>query len=159
MRVGIGFDIHRLKEQEKLILGGVEIQYKMGLVGHSDADVLTHALIDAILGALGKGDIGQHFPDNEEIYRGINSLILLKEVYALMKKNNFKLNNADLILIAQKPKVSSYSEKIVRNFCDILCVDSNRINFKATTSENIGFIGREEGMAAKAIVSLIENEK
>lgn len=158
MRVGMGYDIHPLKKGEKLILGGVEIPFEYGLEGHSDADILTHALMDAILGAMARGDIGQHFPDNDDKYENIKSLKLLKKVKCLMQEEKFILNNADLILIAERPRIKPYSKKIITNLCEVLAVQKNKVNFKATTSEKIGFVGREEGMAAKAIVSLQEEK-
>ncbi len=154
MRVGLGYDIHKLIKGERLVIGGVYIPFEKGLKGHSDADVLTHALMDAILGALGKGDIGRWFPDNDDKYRGIDSLILLQKVYSIMKEENYRVNNIDLILVAEKPKIMPFSEKIIDNISDKLNTNPDRINFKATTAEKLGFVGREEGMSAEAIVSL-----
>lgn len=156
MRIGIGFDVHRLvKGERKLILGGTEIPFDYYLKGHSDADVLTHALIDAILGALGEGDIGQHFPDNEEMYRDISSLKLLSQIAILIKEKKYRLNNADLILIAQKPRMADYRSQIADNLSRVLKIESSRINFKATTTERLGVIGEGRGIAAQAIVSLL----
>ena len=154
MKVGLGYDIHRLQKGEKLILGGVEIPFDSGLQGHSDADVLTHALIDALLGAMGMGDIGQHFPDSEQQYHNISSLVLLEKVYEIMLEEKYELNNADLILVAEKPKITPFSESIVSNLSDKLNTEQQKINFKATTAERLGFIGKGQGMSAKAIVSL-----
>lgn len=155
MRVGIGFDVHPLVRGETLIIGGVHIPAERGLQGHSDADVLTHALIDAILGALGRGDLGQHFPDTEEEYKGINSLLLLERVFKLMQADCYRINNIDLVIMAQVPKMSPYYEEIKRNYGQVLELNHTQINLKATTTERLGFIGREEGIAAQAIVSLV----
>ncbi len=155
MRVGIGFDVHPLVRGETLIIGGVNIPAERGLQGHSDADVLTHALIDAILGALGRGDLGQHFPDTEEEYKGINSLLLLERVFSLMQADCYQINNIDLVIMAQVPKMSPYYEEIKRNYAQVLELNHRQINLKATTTERLGFIGREEGIAAQAIVSLV----
>ena len=154
MKVGLGYDIHRLQKGEKLILGGVEIPFDSGLQGHSDADVLTHALIDALRGAMGMGDIGQRFPDSEQQYHNISSLVLLEKVYEIMLEEKYELNNADLILVAEKPKITPFSESIVSNLSDKLNTEQQKINFKATTAERLGFIGKGQGMSAKAIVSL-----
>lgn len=156
IRVGIGFDVHPLKKGESLIIGGVEVSSEYGLTGHSDADVLTHALMDALLGAMAMGDIGQHFPDTDEKYKDINSLILLKKVYKLIRGYGYKINNIDLIILAEYPKMSPYYKEIVNNYCQILNLEKNRINVKATTTEKLGFIGRKEGIAAQAIVSIVE---
>lgn len=155
MRVGIGFDVHPLVRGETLIIGGVHIPAERGLQGHSDADVLTHALIDAILGALGRGDLGQHFPDTEEEYKGINSMLLLERVFSLMQADCYRINNIDLVIMAQVPKMSPYYEEIKRNYAQVLELNHRQINLKATTTERLGFIGREEGIAAQAIVSLV----
>lgn len=155
MRVGIGFDVHPLVRGETLIIGGVHIPAERGLQGHSDADVLTHALIDAILGALGRGDLGQHFPDTEEEYKGINSLLLLERVFKLMQADCYRINNIDLVIMAQVPKMSPYYKEIKRNYAQVLELNHTQINLKATTTERLGFIGREEGIAAQAIVSLV----
>lgn len=156
MKVGIGFDVHPFKKDRNLILGGIQIEYEFGLYGHSDADVLTHALMDAILGALGAGDIGQHFPDDDPQYRDIDSMILLDRVHSLMKKKKYLLNNADLIIMAETPRIASYRHKIIENLGKRLNAPVDRINIKATTTEGLGFVGRKEGIAAQAIVSLIK---
>ncbi|MDI3548767.1 MAG: 2-C-methyl-D-erythritol 2,4-cyclodiphosphate synthase [Halanaerobiales bacterium] len=158
MRVGIGFDVHALKRGESLIIGGVHIPSESGLKGHSDADVLTHALIDALLGAMGRGDIGQHFPDQDEQYKDISSLLLLERVYNLLSAEDYKINNIDLIIMAESPKMTPYYEEMKENYSRVLKLDKSRINLKATTTEKLGFIGRKEGIAAQAIVSLAEFE-
>lgn len=153
-RVGFGYDVHRLVEERPLILGGVKIPYIKGLSGYSDADVLTHAVIDAILGALGKGDIGQHFPDSDPAYKGADSLFLLKEVVMLANDERFKVNNLDATIVAQKPKLSKYLNEMEDRLSVVLEVDPQKINVKATTTEGLGFYGREEGLAAYAVVTL-----
>ncbi|MDP3387686.1 MAG: 2-C-methyl-D-erythritol 2,4-cyclodiphosphate synthase [Eubacteriales bacterium] len=158
MRVGIGYDVHRLIEGRDFILGGVKIPHEKGLLGHSDADVLTHAIIDAILGAMAEGDIGMLFPDFDQTYKGISSLILLKRVISLMKKNQYEIENIDTVIIAEKPKISSFKNEIKLNLCDILGINANQLNIKATTTEKLGFIGREEGIAAQCIVLLTKKE-
>ncbi len=154
MRVGIGYDIHKLSKEEDLILGGVSIPHFKGLVGHSDADVLTHALIDALLGAAALGDIGSHFPDNDSQYKNISSLTLLKKTVDLLKERKYNINNVDLIIIAEKPKISNYKDNIISNLRSIMELEVDDINLKATTAEKLGFVGREEGIAAKAAVTL-----
>ena len=153
-RVGIGYDVHRLVKGRDLILGGVPIAHDKGLLGYSDADVLIHAIIDAILGALGKGDIGQHFPDSDPAYRGADSIILLREVLSLVHKEGFSLNNLDASIIAQKPKLTAYlgaMKERITSVVDEPCA----VNIKATTTEGLGFCGREEGIGACAVVSLL----
>lgn len=155
MRVGIGYDIHRLKEKNNLILGGIEIPHSKGLIGHSDADVLIHSLIDSLLGAVGLGDIGSHFPDTDPQYKDISSIILLKKTMNLLKEKKYKINNIDLIIIAEDPKIYPYKEEIVSNIADILKLKEGQINLKATTTEGLGPIGHKKGIAVKAIVSII----
>ena len=155
MRVGIGYDIHRLEEGTDLILGGVKFSYKKGLAGHSDADVLIHALIDALLGAAALGDIGSHFPDDDPEYKNISSLILLKKTVDLLKNKKYNINNVDLIIIAEKPKISPHSSKIISTLSKVLQVEEEKVNLKATTAEGLGFVGEKKGIAAKAIVSII----
>ena len=155
LRIGIGYDVHRLVEGRKLILGGVDIPFEKGLLGHSDADVLTHAICDAILGALGLGDIGRHFPDSDPEYKGISSLILLEYVVTRMQQQNYKIGNVDSILVAEKPRLSSYIEQMRIILAEVLQTSSDRVNIKATTTEKLGFTGREEGIAAQAIVNLV----
>lgn len=154
MRVGIGYDVHQIKKNGPLFLGGVKINLPYGLKGHSDADVLIHALIDAILGAIGEGDIGNMFPDTERRYKDIKSTKLLNTVYNFMLNKNYELINADLILIAEKPKINVYKEKIETKLGNILKTDSKNINLKATTTEGLGYIGRKEGIGAQAVVLL-----
>ncbi|MDI3476681.1 MAG: 2-C-methyl-D-erythritol 2,4-cyclodiphosphate synthase [Thermoanaerobacterium sp.] len=155
MRVGIGYDVHKLEVGRKLILGGVQIPYEKGLLGHSDADVLIHAVIDGILGAAGLGDIGTHFPDSEWIYKDIDSTVLLKKTMDLIK-GKFAINNIDCIVVAQEPKLSPYKDAIGRNLSKVLNIGIDRVNIKAKTEEGLGFTGRKEGISAYAIVSLIE---
>ena len=154
MRVGIGYDIHRLEEKNDLVLGGVNISYKKGLVGHSDADVLVHSLIDALLGAVGLGDIGTYFPDTDPRYENISSMKLLEKTVDLLQEENYYVNNVDLLIIAESPKLSPYREQMVANIAGVLNVEVSRVNLKATTAEGLGFVGKEEGIAAKAIVSV-----
>ena len=158
-RVGFGYDVHRLVEGKALILGGVKIPNDKGLLGYSDADVLVHAVIDAILGALGKGDIGQHFPDNDPAYRGADSLILLKEIVDLAHAKGFIVNNLDASIIAQKPKLTPYVNDMKERLSTVLEVDPDVLNVKATTTEGLGFCGRDEGVAAYAVVSLEYDDK
>jgi ygbB family len=154
MRVGLGYDVHRLVEGRDLILGGVKIPYEKGLLGHSDADVLLHALADALLGAAALGDIGRHFPDTDERYRGISSLILLEKAYTLVKERGYSLGNADMVLILQKPKLKEYIPFMEENIAGALSCEKERISVKATTEEGLGFTGQGEGVSAKAIVLL-----
>jgi len=156
MKVGIGYDIHRLATGRKLVLGGVEIPFEKGLLGHSDADVLVHSTCDAILGALGKGDIGGHFPDTDPKYKDISSLILLKKVCEIMAKANFRVNNLDSIIIAENPHLSPYIEEMAKNISKVVKIGRELINIKATTNEKLGAIGQGEGIAAYTIVSLRE---
>ena len=158
MRIGHGYDVHKLVPERKLILGGVEIPHTLGLLGHSDADVLLHAVMDAILGALALGDIGKHFPDTDDKYKGISSLHLLTCVNKLMRDVGGSVVNIDATLILQKPKVAPYIEKMRENIAFALACDKSKINVKATTEEHLGFTGREEGISAHAVV-LIEVKK
>lgn len=155
LRIGHGYDVHRLVTGRKLILGGVEISYEKGLEGHSDADVLTHAVMDALLGACGLGDIGQHFPDSDERYRNISSLALLDHVAALLAERGFAVVNVDVTLIAQAPKVGPYRRRMAEQLSAHLGIDVGQINIKATTEEHLGFTGSGEGMACHA-VALVE---
>ena len=157
IRVGNGYDVHRLVEDRKLILGGVDVPHSMGLDGHSDADVLVHALCDALLGAVGAGDIGKHFPDTDPKWKGISSLHLLKEVMRMCK--GFKLANADSVIVAQKPKLAPYIPEMKKNIAAILDVEADQINIKATTTERLGFAGREEGISAYAVALLVKNDR
>jgi 2-C-methyl-D-erythritol 4-phosphate cytidylyltransferase/2-C-methyl-D-erythritol 2,4-cyclodiphosphate synthase len=153
-RVGLGFDVHRLVNGRRLVLGGVDIPYEKGLLGHSDADVLTHALMDALLGAAGLGDIGRHFPDTNEEYRGISSLILLSRVKESLDENFYKVGNVDITVIAEKPKIRPYLEEMTTNIAEVLDVEKSRINIKGTTTEKLGFVGRGDGIACEVVVSL-----
>jgi 2-C-methyl-D-erythritol 2,4-cyclodiphosphate synthase len=156
MRIGHGYDVHRLVSERKLILCGVEIPYEKGLLGHSDADVAVHALMDAMLGAAALGDIGRHFPDNDMRYKGIDSLLLLNIVNEKITEAGFRLGNADITIIAQRPKLSSYIAQMVEKTAEILKTDIKNINVKATTEEGLGFTGSGEGIAAHAVVLLEE---
>lgn len=151
MRVGMGYDVHRLVEGRKLIIGGVEIPYEKGLLGHSDADVLLHAIMDALLGAAALGDIGKHFPDNDDRYKGISSLELLRQVGKLLDEKNYVIENIDATIIAQKPKMRPYIDEMRKNIADTLKLDIDRVNVKATTEEGLGFTGKKEGISAQAI--------
>ena len=153
-RVGTGFDVHQLTEGRPLILGGVEIPFERGLLGHSDADVLIHALMDALLGAAAMGDIGQHFPDTDDQYKGISSMVLLEKVKALIDEEFYKISNVDITLMAQRPKIKSFIGDMKRNIATALDIDENRVNIKGTTTEKLGFVGREEGIAAQAVCLL-----
>ncbi len=155
MRIGHGYDVHRLTEGRKLILGGVEIPYEKGLLGHSDADVLTHAVMDALLGAAGLGDIGRHFPDNDDRFLGADSLLLLKEVCRLLSVKGYRIGNVDVTVIAQRPKLMQFIPEMRRNLAGVMNVDEDAVNVKATTEEKLGFTGEGLGIAAHA-VALIE---
>lgn len=155
IRIGHGYDVHKLVEGRKLIIGGVKIPHEKGLLGHSDADVLLHAICDALLGAAAKGDIGCLFPDNDEKYKGADSLELLKEVVNVLKSDGYSVNNIDATLIAQKPKMRPYIEKMAENISSACGIPSEYVSVKATTEEHLGFTGREEGISAHA-VCLIE---
>lgn len=157
MRVGIGYDVHKLVRNRKLIIGGVDIPYEKGLLGHSDGDVLLHAIKDSILGAAALGDIGKHFPDTDPKYKGANSLELLKEVSILIDLKGYVINNLDAIIIAEKPKMAAYIEEMRKNIGSALRIEIDRINIKATTTEGLGFVGIGKGIAAKSIASI--NEK
>ena len=154
MRIGHGYDVHRLVEGRKLILGGVEIPWEKGLLGHSDADVLTHAVRDALLGAAALGDIGQHFPDRDPKYAGINSLLLLDKVAKLLKENGWQVGNIDATVIAQRPKLAPHLPQMRQNLAERLGIDVGQVSIKATTEEGLGFTGRGEGMAAHAVCLL-----
>lgn len=154
IKVGIGYDIHRLARGRKLILGGVKIEFPKGLLGHSDGDILTHAIVDAILGALGKGDIGLHFPDTDAKYKDISSLILLKETIKLLIKSKYRINNLDTIIIAESPKIAPDAERIKEKLAPLLKVNKKLINIKAKTNEGIGEIGQGKAISALAIVSI-----
>ena len=157
MRIGTGYDVHRLVEGRKLILGGVEIPYEKGLLGHSDADVLLHAVMDAVLGAAALGDIGKHFPDKDPQYEGISSLELAGRVRALLDEAGWKIGNIDATVICQKPKLAPYIGKMQKNIADAFCTEPSRVSVKATTEEGLGFTGRSEGIAVQA-AALIEEK-
>lgn len=157
MRIGMGYDVHQLAEDRKLILGGVEIPWKRGLLGHSDADVLLHAIMDAMLGAAALGDIGKHFPDSDPAYKGISSLLLLKRVGELLNEHGYQVGNLDATIIAQRPKMAPHIEKMRENIAGTLGIAESQVNVKATTEEHLGFTGREEGIASQAVCLLIEN--
>ena len=155
MRIGQGYDVHRLVEGRDLILGGVTVPYEKGLLGHSDADVLVHAVMDALLGAAALGDIGQHFPDTDPKYKGISSIALLKEVGALLEKEGYIIENIDATIIAQRPKLAAYRPQMAKNIAEDCCLPLSAVNVKATTEEGLGFTGALEGISAHA-VCLIE---
>ena len=155
-RIGRGYDVHRLVEERKLILGGVTIPYEKGLLGHSDADVLIHAVMDALLGAAALGDIGKLFPDNDPAYKGADSRKLLRHVVSVLKEHGFGIGNVDATLVAQRPKVAPYILKMRENIASDLGVDISRVNVKATTEEHLGFTGSGEGMAAHAVTLIFE---
>ncbi len=154
MRIGHGYDVHRLVSERKLILGGVEIPYPLGLLGHSDADVLLHALCDAILGALGEGDIGRHFPDSDAVFKGISSLKLLREVMVLARRKGYVIGNLDVTVVAQRPKLAPYIPAMVERIAIACECEPERVNVKATTTEELGFEGRGEGISSHAVVLL-----
>ncbi len=158
MRIGMGYDVHRLTENRKLILGGVEIPYEKGLLGHSDADVLLHAIMDALLGAAALGDIGKHFPDTDSAYKGISSILLLEHVGRLLEAEGIKIGNIDATVIAQRPKLAPYIMNMRENIAKALNIDIQQINVKATTEEGLGFTGEGLGSASNAIC-LVEKEK
>lgn len=154
MRIGMGYDVHKLVKDRKLILGGVTIPYELGLLGHSDADVLVHAIMDALLGAAALGDIGKHFPDTDEKYKGISSIKLLKHVGQLLKENNFTIGNIDATVICQRPKLAPYREQMVENIAQALEIEKSQVCVKATTEEGLGFTGEGKGISSQAIVLL-----
>lgn len=154
MRVGLGYDVHKLVEDRDLILGGVKVPHTLGLLGHSDADVLVHAIMDALLGAAALGDIGKHFPDTDMAYKGADSMKLMARVRELIEEKGYVIENIDATIIAQKPKLRPYIDQMEENIAQVLHIERDQINVKATTEERLGFTGREEGMAAQAICSL-----
>ena len=159
MRVGMGYDVHKLVEGRKLILGGVEIEHTLGLLGHSDADVLVHAIMDALLGAAALGDIGKHFPDTDSKYKGISSMKLLEHVKNLLEEHGYIVENIDATVIPQKPKLRPFIEQMEQNVADTLKIAKEQISIKATTEEGLGFSGREEGIASQAICLLNERKE
>ena len=154
MRIGQGYDVHKLVEGRDLILGGVTVPYEKGLLGHSDADVLVHAVMDALLGAAALGDIGQHFPDTDPKYKGISSIALLKEVGALLEKEGYIIENIDATIIAQRPKLATYRPQMAKNIAEALHLEVNQVSVKATTEEGLGFTGSGEGISSQAITLL-----
>ena len=154
MRIGQGYEVHRLVEGRKLIIGGVDIPYEKGLLGHSDADVLLHAVMDALLGAAALGDIGQHFPDSDERYKGISSIALLKEVGKILQENGYMIENIDSTVIAQRPKLLPYRPQMAENIAAALGIEKEQVSVKATTEEGLGFTGTGEGISAQAIALL-----
>jgi len=155
MKIGHGFDVHRFGEGDHVILGGVKIPYRRGLIAHSDGDVVLHALCDALLGAVALGDIGYHFPDTESAWEGVESRVLLQKVYALVKKQGYKLGNADMTIVAQAPRLAKHISVMRENIAKVLDCLVDTINIKATTTEKLGFEGREEGISAHAVVLVI----
>ena len=154
-RIGFGYDVHPLVEGRSLILGGLEVPHDLGLLGHSDADVLTHAIMDATLGALAMGDIGQHFPDEDPAYKDMESLLMLKRIMDWVEEKGFRVNNVDTTIVAQKPKLAPHISAMKERLSEILEISPDQINIKATTTEGLGFCGRQEGIEAYAVVSLV----
>lgn len=159
MRVGMGYDVHRLTEDRDLILGGVKIDWEKGLLGHSDADVLIHAVMDALLGAAALGDIGKHFPDTDPVYKGISSILLLEHVTKLLREHHYEIGNIDATIIAQKPKMAPHIPQMRANMAKAMGIIESQLNIKATTEEKLGFTGREEGIASQAICLLNERKE
>ncbi len=155
-RIGFGYDVHRLVEGRRLIIGGIDIPWERGLLGHSDADVLVHAMMDSILGALGKGDIGRHFPDTDPAFKDKDSILMLQEVMLMVKKDGYIVNNIDSTIVAQKPRLSPYIDQMRERLSGVLNIDAGSVNIKATTTEGMGFAGRGEGIEAFSFVSLIK---
>lgn len=158
MRIGLGYDVHKLVEGRPLIIGGVNVPHEKGLLGHSDADVLIHAIMDGMLGALALGDIGKHFPDNDEKYKGADSMKLLQCVNELIEEKGYKINNIDSIIIAQSPKMAPHIEQMRKNIANVLNTDIDNISVKATTEEGLGFTGKKEGIASQSICLLIKEQ-
>lgn len=156
MRIGHGYDVHKLIEGRKLILGGIEVPHTLGLLGHSDADVLTHAVMDALLGAAALGDIGQHFPDNDDRYLGADSTVLLGYVMELIREKGYRVGNVDATIIAQKPKLMPYLPLMRKKLADVMEIQEDQLNLKATTEEQLGFTGRQEGISAHCVCLLEE---
>lgn len=154
MRIGHGYDVHRFASGRKLVIGGVEIQHEKGLLGHSDADVLLHAVCDAMLGAAGLGDIGRHFPDSDDRYRGISSLVLLQTVNRLLGEHGFRVYNIDATIVAERPRMSPHIHAMVENIASTIGVEAAAVNIKATTTEGLGFAGRGDGIAAYAVCTI-----
>lgn len=158
LKIGFGYDVHQLVEDRKLIIGGVDIPFEKGLLGHSDADVLVHSIMDSILGALALGDIGKHFPDTDDKYKDISSIHLLANVYELMNELGYSIGNIDATIVAQRPKIAPYIESMKKIIADVLHMPINSINIKATTTEWLGFVGREEGISSYSVCLLQKNE-
>lgn len=156
MRIGHGYDVHKLVEGRKLILGGIEVPHTLGLLGHSDADVLTHAIMDSILGAAALGDIGQHFPDNDDRYLGADSTVLLRYVMELIREKGYWIGNLDATVIAQKPKLMPYLPQMRKKLVEVMEISEDRLNLKATTEEHLGFTGRQEGISSHCVCLLEE---
>ena len=154
MRIGFGYDSHRLVEGRKLVIGGMEIHHEKGLLGHSDADVLVHAICDAIIGAIGAGDMGKHFPDTDPAYMGISSLILLQQVGVMAEEKGFRVNNIDSTVILERPKLLGYTYEMASNIANVLNISVDVVNVKAKTNEGMGFLGRDEGIVAFAVVTV-----
>ena len=150
-RIGHGYDVHRLEAGEKFIIGGIDLDHNKGAVGHSDADIVIHVICDSILGSVSDGDIGKHFPDTDEKYKGIDSKKLLIEVMKILNEKNYEINNIDVTILLEKPKLRSYIEKMVAALCDVMKIDKKKLSIKATTTEGLGFIGRQEGVAAHCV--------
>ncbi|MFC1477066.1 2-C-methyl-D-erythritol 2,4-cyclodiphosphate synthase [candidate division KSB1 bacterium] len=155
MRVGIGYDAHRLVKERKLVLGGVEIPHEKGLLGHSDADVLAHAVSDALLGAAALGDIGKHFPDTDPQYKGVSSLLLLEKIARMLNEKGWTITNVDTVLVMQEPRIGPYADQMRRNIAKALTIEADRVSIKATTTETMGFEGKKEGISAHAVCLLI----
>lgn len=158
VRIGTGYDVHRLKQGRKLIIGGVDIPFEQGLLGHSDADVLLHAVCDALLGAAGLGDIGRHFPDSDQRYKGISSLKLLGEVRSLLEQKGFLVNNIDSTIVAERPRMAPHIPAMIGNIAAAVRMDVSAVNVKATTTEGLGFAGKGEGIAAYAVCSIVSSQ-
>lgn len=158
MRVGMGYDVHKLVEGRDLIIGGINIPYEKGLLGHSDADVLIHAIMDALIGAMGKGDIGKHFPDNNNDFKGISSLNLLEKVRMLLEEENYKICNIDSTIIAQKPKMADHIQSMRKKISETLLINVDKINIKATTEEKLGFTGSGQGISSQAVCLIQKND-
>ena len=150
-RIGHGYDVHKLQRGEKFMIGGIEINHEKGAVGHSDADIAIHVICDSILGAVSEGDIGKHFPDTDEKYKGVDSKELLTEVMKILKKKSFEVNNIDVTVLLQKPKLRNHIEKMIDTLSAVMKIDKKKLSIKATTTEGLGFVGREEGVAAHCI--------
>jgi 2-C-methyl-D-erythritol 2,4-cyclodiphosphate synthase len=159
MKIGFGYDSHRLVKGRSLILGGMEILHERGLLGHSDADVLIHAICDAILGAVGGGDIGRHFPDTDPEYKDISSMRLLRQVSLMAEEKGFLINNVDSTIVIEKPKLAGYLHEMIVNISDVLCISQSLVNVKAKTNEGMGFVGRSEGVVAFAVVTVMEKSR